>query len=90
MCTIRTRLRGGHAATITAIRITGTRRRIIRTATRPGLIWRHPKVSLTPHASGITGGQDVRNQALFLDNLARFLADAPLLHEIDAKDVLAG
>jgi len=52
--------------------------------------WRHPRVSLTAHASGITGGQNRRNETLFLDNLARFLAGAPLLNQVDPKDVLAG
>ena len=52
--------------------------------------WAHPKVSLSPHASGVTGQQGGRNQALFLDNLARFLAGEPLLHEIDPRDVLNG
>jgi phosphoglycerate dehydrogenase-like enzyme len=52
--------------------------------------WTHPRVSLTPHASGITGGQDDRNAALFLDNLRRFLAGDPLLNLADPKDVLGG
>ncbi|MGH7024352.1 MAG: NAD(P)-dependent oxidoreductase [Caulobacteraceae bacterium] len=49
--------------------------------------WRHPRVSLTAHSSGITGIQDERNRALFLDNLARYLAGRPLLNEIDPKDL---
>jgi glyoxylate/hydroxypyruvate reductase len=53
-------------------------------------LWTHPKVAVTAHASGITGGQSVRNQALFLDNLGRFLAGGPLLHEVDPRDVLGG
>jgi phosphoglycerate dehydrogenase-like enzyme len=52
------------------------------------LFWSHPKVSLTAHAAGVTGGQDLRNQALFLDNLARYLRGDALLNEIDPKDVL--
>lgn len=51
--------------------------------------WRHPRVSLTGHCSGITSGQDVRNQSLFLDNLARFASGAPLLNLADPKDVFA-
>ncbi len=51
--------------------------------------WRHRRVALTAHASGVTGAQDVRNEALFLDNLARFLAGEPLLGEADPGDVLA-
>ncbi len=51
--------------------------------------WDHPRVSLTGHCSGITGGQDARNQALFLDNLARFARGEPLLNVADPKDVFA-
>lgn len=52
--------------------------------------WSHPHVSLTGHASGITGGQHHRNQALFLDNLARFAAGQPLLNQARPQDVLGG
>lgn len=52
--------------------------------------WGHPRVSLTGHASGITGGQHHRNQSLFLDNLARFDAGQPLLNQAKAADVLGG
>jgi phosphoglycerate dehydrogenase-like enzyme len=52
--------------------------------------WSHPGVSLTGHASGITGGQHHRNQALFLDNLARFASGETLLNRARPEDVLAG
>jgi phosphoglycerate dehydrogenase-like enzyme len=52
--------------------------------------WAHPAVSLSPHASGITGAQDGRNRDLFLDNLARYLDGRPLLNEVDPKDLEAG
>jgi phosphoglycerate dehydrogenase-like enzyme len=52
--------------------------------------WSHPRVSVNGHASGITGGQHHRNQALFLDNLARFAAGQPLLNQAKAADVLGG
>lgn len=52
--------------------------------------WRHPRVTLTAHASGITEGQSARNDALFLENLRRYLAGQALLHEASAADVLAG
>jgi phosphoglycerate dehydrogenase-like enzyme len=51
--------------------------------------WAHPHVSLTPHASGMSGGNATRNDALFLDNLRRYLAGEPLLNEADPKDVVA-
>jgi phosphoglycerate dehydrogenase-like enzyme len=52
-------------------------------------LWTHPRVALTAHASGITGGQTPRNQALFVDNLRRFLAGEPLLHEVDDEGATA-
>jgi glyoxylate/hydroxypyruvate reductase A len=52
--------------------------------------WSHPRVSLTPHASGITAGQHIRNDKLFLENLRRYVAGEPLLNVADPKDVAAG
>ncbi len=51
--------------------------------------WDHPRVSLTGHCSGVTGGENRRNQALFLDNLERFAKGAPLLNVADPDDVFA-
>jgi glyoxylate/hydroxypyruvate reductase len=51
-------------------------------------LWRHPRVCLTAHASGESEGQQSRNQALFLDNLERFITGAPLLNEANPADVL--
>jgi glyoxylate/hydroxypyruvate reductase len=51
--------------------------------------WRHPRVNLTPHASGITSGQWSRNETLFLENLKLYLTGQPLLNVADPKDVLA-
>jgi phosphoglycerate dehydrogenase-like enzyme len=52
------------------------------------VLWTHPRVSLTAHASGESGGQQMRNQTLFLENLRRFLEGAPLLNEVKPDDVL--
>jgi phosphoglycerate dehydrogenase-like enzyme len=52
--------------------------------------WSHPRVTLTAHASGITEGQGARNDALFLQNLRRYVTGEPLLNRADPKDVLAG
>lgn len=52
--------------------------------------WAHPRVTLTPHSSGITAGNVPRNDALFLENLRRYLAGQPLESEADPRDVLAG
>jgi len=51
--------------------------------------WHHPRVTLTPHSSGMSVGNAARNDVLFLDNLGRFLAGQPLANEAAAADVLA-
>jgi phosphoglycerate dehydrogenase-like enzyme len=50
--------------------------------------WTHPRVAMTAHASAITAGMNSRNDAMFLDNLARFLAGRELLNEAASRDVL--
>lgn len=52
--------------------------------------WDHPRVTLTAHAAGMSSGNLPRNDALFLENLRRYLAGEPLEGEADPKDVLAG
>lgn len=52
--------------------------------------WDHPQVTMTPHAAGMSSGNAPRNDALFLENLARYLAGRPLENVADAKDVLGG
>ncbi|MFC3071426.1 D-2-hydroxyacid dehydrogenase [Phenylobacterium soli] len=52
--------------------------------------WDHPRVTLTAHASGISEGQALRNDELFVENLRRYAAGEPLLNLADPKDVLAG
>ena len=52
--------------------------------------WAHPKVTLTPHASGMSAGNAPRNDAIFVENLRRYLAGEPLEHEATAEEVLAG
>lgn len=52
--------------------------------------WSHPRVTLTPHASGMSAGNATRNDALFLDNLRRYVAGEPLANAADPRDVLAG
>lgn len=53
-------------------------------------LWSHPRVTATPHASAIGSGRDGRGDALFVENLRRYLAGEDLLNEADPKDVLAG
>jgi phosphoglycerate dehydrogenase-like enzyme len=52
--------------------------------------WSHPSVTLTAHASGMSAGNPVRNDALFVENLRRYLVGEALENEADPKDVLAG
>jgi phosphoglycerate dehydrogenase-like enzyme len=52
--------------------------------------WGHPRVTLTPHSSGMSAGNAPRNDALFLDNLRRYVKGEPLTNEADPRDVLAG
>lgn len=48
--------------------------------------WSHPRVTLTAHASGDTAGQAPRNDAVFLENLRRFLAGEPLANQVTSTD----
>lgn len=54
------------------------------------VFYAHPRVTLTPHSSGMSTGNAARNDALFLDNLRRYAAGEPLRNVADPKDVLAG
>ena len=65
---------------------------VFETEPLPGesAFWNHPSVSLTPHASGITSGQDARNDELFVENLRRYATGEPLLNPASPADVLAG
>ncbi len=51
--------------------------------------WSHPRVAMTAHCAGASPGTVRRNDALFLDNLERFLAGRPLRMRIDPA-LLAG
>lgn len=53
-----------------------------------GPFWNHPQVTLTPHAAGMSSGNAPRNDALFVENLARYLAGKPLENVADPRDVL--
>jgi phosphoglycerate dehydrogenase-like enzyme len=52
--------------------------------------WHHPRVTLTPHASPIGSGLAARSDALFVENLGRYLAGKPLLNEVSAAEVTGG
>jgi phosphoglycerate dehydrogenase-like enzyme len=50
--------------------------------------WRHPAVTVTPHLAAAGSGRATRGDALFVENLQRFLRDEPLLNEARPEDVL--
>jgi phosphoglycerate dehydrogenase-like enzyme len=50
--------------------------------------WSHPRVSVTAHASPFGDGQEARNDALFLENLRRFMAGETLLNLAAPDDVI--
>jgi len=51
--------------------------------------WDHPKVTLTPHSSAMGSGLAARSDALFVENLGRYLSGKPLLNEVAASEVTA-
>ena len=52
--------------------------------------WSNPRVTATPHASPMGSGLQGRSDALFVDNLTRYLAGKPLINAVEAKEVLGG
>ena len=46
-------------------------------------LWRHPRVLVTPHVSGVTPKRWERALGLFQDNWRRWVADEPLLNVVD-------
>ena len=50
--------------------------------------WDHPRVALTPHSSPMSNGLNDRNDALFAENMKRYVRGEALLNEADPKDVV--
>ena len=50
-------------------------------------LWAHPKVAITPHSSALGDGRHHRAAEVFVENLRRYLAGDPLLHEVTAADL---
>lgn len=46
-------------------------------------LWSMDRVIISPHVAGFTAGYDQRVGELFEENLRRYLADEPLLNEVD-------
>ena len=47
--------------------------------------WRHPRVLVSPHVSGVTTGFWERETALIVDNIKRYLEGAPLTNVVDLE-----
>lgn len=52
--------------------------------------WDHPKVRVTPHASNRGALTGARGEALFLENLRRYLAGEPMLNPVRPEDIGVG
>ena len=47
-------------------------------------LWKLPNVIITPHIAGVSDARGGRQNALILENLARFARDLPLKNEVHA------
>ena len=52
-------------------------------------LWDHPAVTITPHDSAGGIGRFARAADLFVENLRRYRAGEPLLHEVTADELPA-
>lgn len=50
-------------------------------------LWAHPKVVITPHSSALGDGRHRRAARAFAENLARYVAGDPLVHEVGPDDL---
>lgn len=52
-------------------------------------LWQHPRVTVTAHTSNAGSGTRERGDALFLDNVERYLRGEALLDEVAPTDIVA-
>jgi phosphoglycerate dehydrogenase-like enzyme len=50
-------------------------------------LWTHPRVEITPHSSALGDGRHRRAAEVFAENLRRYVAGEPLLHEVAPTDL---
>ena len=53
-------------------------------------LWNHPGVRLTAHCAGASEGTSLRGDEIFLDNLDRFLDEAPLRMQVHNIETVGG
>ncbi|MDP3853003.1 D-2-hydroxyacid dehydrogenase [Phenylobacterium sp.] len=53
-------------------------------------IWDHPKIRVTPHASNRGALTGARGEALFLENLGRYVRGEPMLNAVSPADIGVG
>ena len=53
-------------------------------------IWDHPKIRVTPHASNRGALTGARGEALFLENLGRYVRGEPMLNPVNPADIGVG
>ncbi len=53
-------------------------------------LWNHPSVRLTAHCAGASEGTSLRGDEIFLDNLDRFLDEAPLRMQVHNIETVGG
>jgi phosphoglycerate dehydrogenase-like enzyme len=52
-------------------------------------LWRHPRITLTPHSSALGDGRHARAADAFIANLDRWLRDEPLEHVVTDDDLIS-
>ncbi len=48
-------------------------------------LWRHPKISISPHMAGVMPDHSMKLKNLFLENLERYRRGLPLINQLDPE-----